>query len=128
MELWNGKHPEPWDYFYSMSTGAGQNLDWYFTNWFFTNNYIDLAIENVHMYKGQYVVLVNNVGGFAIPFDVKISYEDGTTSSVHETPAIWKSNEKRQEIKIATNKKISAVELDGGIFLDNTPSDNIWKM
>lgn len=128
MELWHGKHPEPWDYFYAMSAGTGQNLDWYFTNWFFTNNYIDLAIENVKKEKGYYMLSVNNVGGFAIPFDVKITYNDGSATSMHETPAIWKSNEKHLEIKITTNKKISSVELDGGIFLDYTPGDNVWNM
>jgi hypothetical protein len=33
---WNGKHPIPWDYFYSMQKGSGKHLDWFFYNWFFT--------------------------------------------------------------------------------------------
>ena len=84
--------------------------------------------ENVKKEKGYYMLSVNNVGGFAIPFDVKITYNDGSATSMHETPAIWKSNEKHLEIKITTNKKISSVELDGGIFLDYTPGDNVWNM
>ena len=38
MDNWNGKHPIPWDYFNSMNTGSGQNLNWFFNNWFFSNN------------------------------------------------------------------------------------------
>jgi hypothetical protein len=67
------------------------------------------------------------VGGFAIPFDVKISYADGQTAIMHETPAVWEKNEKEQVLKISTKKIIKSVALDGGIFMDYTPDNNIWK-
>ncbi len=127
MNAWNGKHPIPWDYFNAMNTGSGQNLNWFFTNWFFTNNYIDLKINNAKKQNNYYDVTVENVGGFAIPFNVKITYGDGSTSLMHETPAIWKTNEKEQILKVSTKKNISTIELDGGIFMDYTPEDNIWK-
>jgi len=127
MDAWHGKHPIPWDYFNCMSTGSGQNLNWFFTTWFFTNNYIDLKIDTIKKEKGFYMVNIKNVGGFAIPFDVKISYADGQTAIMHETPAVWGKNEKEQVLKISTNKIIKSVALDGGIFMDYTPEDNIWK-
>ncbi len=127
MNAWHGKHPIPWDYFNCMSTGSGQNLNWFFNNWFFTNNYIDLKIDTIKKEKDSYTVNVKNVGGFAIPFDVKITYADGQTASMHETPAVWEKNEKEQVIKISTDKIISSVALDGGIFMDYTPEDNTWK-
>ncbi len=52
MNAWHGKHPIPWDYFNCMSTGSGQNLNWFFHNWFFTNNYIDLKIDTIKKEKG----------------------------------------------------------------------------
>ncbi len=73
------------------------------------------------------MVNIKNVGGFAIPFDVKISYADGQTAIMHETPAVWKKNEKEQVIKNINNKIIKSVALDGGLFMDYTPEDNIWK-
>ncbi len=127
MDAWHGKHPIPWDYFNCMSTGSGQNLNWFFHNWFFTNNYIDLKIDTIKKEKGAYLINVQNVGGFAIPFDVKITYADGQTSTMHETPSVWKKNEKEQVIKISTDKIIKSVSLDGGLFMDYTPDDNTWK-
>lgn len=127
MNEWNGKHPIPWDYFYAMSAGSGQNLNWFFNNWFFTNNYIDLKIDTVKKENNYYTLTVKNVGGFAIPFDIKIVYEDGKTATMHETPAIWKDNSKEQIFKISTKKNIRSIDLDGGIFLDYTPQDNGWK-
>ncbi len=127
MDEWHGKHPMPWDYFNCMSTGAGQNLNWFFKNWFFTNNYIDLKIDTIERESDFYTIKIKNVGGFAIPFDIRIVYADGQIALLHETPAIWKNNEREQLFKISTNKIIKEVKVDGGIFMDYTPDDNVWK-
>ncbi|HEY0298830.1 MAG TPA: M1 family metallopeptidase [Arachidicoccus sp.] len=127
METWHGKHPIPWDYFNAMSAGAAIDLNWFFQNWFFTNNYIDLKIDKVEKKPGAYAVAVRNIGGFAIPFDVKITYVDGTTSAIHETPEFWHSNQQEQSVKIPTSKAVKSIELNGGIFMDYTPKDNVWN-
>lgn len=128
MNVWNGKHPIPWDFFNAMNTGAGQNVNWFFKNWFFTNHYIDLKIDTVHVQSNGYAISVKNVGGFAIPFDVKIIYEDGTSATQHQTPEIWRKNEKEQIFKIQSIKKIRTVILDNGIFVDYTPEDNVYDI
>jgi len=120
MDNWNGKHPIPWDYFNSMNTASGQNLNWFFNNWFFTNNYIDLSIKNV----AKNVVSIENVGGFAVPFDVNVVYADNLTETLHQTPEIWKANQKRTAIALKNKKQIKQVTLEGGIFMDATPSNN----
>ncbi len=126
MDAWNGKHPIPWDYFNAMNAGSGQDLNWFFNNWFFSNNYIDLKIDMVKKQNGFYAVHVKNEGGFAIPFDMKVTYEDGDVTTTHQTPAVWKTNQKEQILKVSTKKTIKTIELDGGIFMDYTPSDNKW--
>ena len=120
MDNWNGKHPIPWDYFNSMNTASGQNLNWFFNNWFFTNNYIDLSVKNV----SKNVVSVENVGGFAVPFDVNVVYADNSTETLHQTPEVWKANQKRTAIALKNKKQIKQVTLEGGIFMDATPSNN----
>lgn len=126
MNTWNGKHPIPWDYFNSMNAGAGQNLNWFFQNWFFTNNYLDLAIGKVAAAKGKSLLTVKNTGGFAIPFDVVIIYSDGKKETLHQTPAVWKVNQKEAVINIPSAKKITSVTLDNGIYVDATPKDNVY--
>lgn len=127
MGNWNGKHPIPWDYFNSMNAGAGQNLNWFFQNWFFTNNYLDLAIAKVTPAKGKSTVTIKNTGGFVIPFDVVVTYTDGKTETIHKTPAVWKANQKEVSVTINTAKKIKSIGLDNGIYMDATPKDNVWS-
>ncbi len=127
MDNWNGKHPIPWDYFNSMSTGAGKNLDWFFNNWFFTNYYDDLAIDKVTATAKGIQVDVKNVGGFAIPFDVVATYADGTTKAFHQTPIVWQNNQKAVVITLTGTKAITAIKLDNGIYMDADESNNSWK-
>lgn len=126
MEDWNGKHPIPWDYFNSVNTSSGKNLNWFFNNWFFTNNYIDIAVANVNSNSKTQTISIKNKGGFAIPFDVNIIYTDGTKETVHETPAVWEANQKTATISFKGTKKMKSVTLDGGLFMDATPQDNTW--
>jgi len=128
MDNWNGKHPIPWDYFNSMNAGSGKNLNWFFNNWFYTNNYIDLKINSISQEKNQMVLTVDNVGGFAIPFDVVLTYEDGTTEKGHFTPAVWEKDQKQANLNIPSKKKIKSINLDGGIFMDYTPDDNLKSL
>ncbi len=119
MANWNGKHPVPWDFFYSFNGSSQQNLNWFWNNWFFSNHYIDLTIKRM----GANTVRVENIGGFAIPFDVKTVMADGSERITHYSPAVWRSTQSIN-IKTATNKKIKRVVIDGGIFMDATPADN----
>ena len=29
MDRWNGKHPAPWDFFYTFNDVSGQDLNWF---------------------------------------------------------------------------------------------------
>jgi hypothetical protein len=121
---WHGKHPIPWDFFYTFNDVAGKNENWFWTNWFFSNNYIDLAVSRV---EGNNV-FVDNIGGFAIPFDLVLHYADGTSDTHHQTPAVWASNEKKIQLSFtpAAGKKLQSLELKGGIYVDADISNNRW--
>ncbi|RVT98044.1 M1 family peptidase [Mucilaginibacter limnophilus] len=128
MDRWNGKHPIPWDYFNSMSSVSGQDLTWFFNNWFYTNSYIDLALKSVSKIGEGYKMEIDNVGGFAVPFDIKITYTDGSTGTIHHTPAIWQGNTRQATFSIKNAKAIQSVTLDGGIFMDANENDNTFKL
>lgn len=126
MKNWNGKHPIPWDYFNSMSSGSGKDLNWFFYNWFFTPYYIDLDLVNCDKTTKGYTLSIKNVGGFAVPFDVIATYNDGTSETFHQTPIVWKQDQKEISVAIKTAKTVKSIMLDGGIFMDANPKDNLW--
>jgi hypothetical protein len=127
MSRWHSKHPTPWDFFYSMNDGAGKDLNWFWHNWFFTNGYIDLAVEKVEKERKGYAVSLKNIGGFFAPVDIKIEYEDGSKETIHLTPEAWHANPNATIAHIATKKTLKSLVLDGGIFMDADMSNNSWK-
>ncbi|GAB2815952.1 M1 family metallopeptidase [Ferruginibacter profundus] len=126
MDRWHGKHPIPWDMFNSFSDINGKDLGWYWNNWFFTSNYMDVAADKVVPAKTGYTVTIKNIGGFAIPLDIVMEYADGTTETLHQTAAMWEKNQQLATIEIKTAKKISYLKLDGGIYVDANDKDNSW--
>jgi hypothetical protein len=126
MDRWHGKHPIPWDMFNSFSNISGKDLSWYFNNWFFGSHYIDVAVDKVVPAKTGYTATIKNIGGFAIPVDIKLEYEDGSTQTLHQTASIWQKNQQLATIAINTKKKIGSMVLDGGIFMDANEKDNTW--
>ncbi|GAB3019403.1 M1 family metallopeptidase [Spirosoma pulveris] len=127
MARWHGKHPTPWDMFYSFNNASGKDLNWFWTNWFFSNNYIDLAVQNVVTTPTLCTVSIQNIGGYVAPTDIVLTFTDGTSQTSHQTPAIWQANQRLAVVKIPVKKKVASIRLEGGIFMDADERNNVWK-
>jgi Peptidase family M1 domain len=127
INAWHGKHPLPWDFFYSFNTTAGKDLNWFWTSWYFSNYYIDIAVQNVTASSGGYALSIKNIGGYPAPVDVMVTYTDGSKETFHQTPAIWANSQKEATVNITTKKKIKSLRLNGGIFMDADESNNTWS-
>lgn len=125
MARWNGKHPLPWDFFNTFNNVSGQNLNWFWNNWFFTNGYIDLSVTGATKTPNGYSVKLKNIGGFAAPVDIIAVYIDGSTDRFHQTPLIWQKNQQEAIVSINTKKKIKSLSLEGRIFVDADTQNNI---
>ncbi len=126
MERWNGKHPIPWDMFNSFNDLSGKNLNWYWNNWFFSSSYMDIAVEKVEQKDNGYNLMIKNIGGFVIPTNAMIEYEDGSKETKHFTASIWEQNPQTATVLIETKKKISYLKLDNGLYVDANDKDNVF--
>jgi len=127
MDRWHGKHPTPWDFFYTFNNVSGKNLNWFWNNWFFGTGYIDLAIQDVKTTANGYTFTIKNIGGYVAPADAIVTYTDGSKETLHQTPAIWAADQNKATVNINTTKKIKSIQLDGGIFMDADTTNNSWK-
>jgi Peptidase family M1 domain len=125
MDRWHGKHPIPWDMFNSFNNLSGKDLNWYWQNWFFSNNYTDIAVKDVRPVATGYTLTIENIGGFAIPTNIMIEYTDGSKEKIHQTAGIWQKSQKLATVNINTKKKIAFLKLDNGIFMD-ADETNSW--
>lgn len=127
MARWNSKHPTPWDFFYTFNNVSGKNLDWFWNNWFFSNGYIDFAVNSVKASPMGTTITIDNKGGFFAPVDIFITYTDGSKETRHLSPETWKINAQRATVLVKGTKKIQSLNLDGGVFMDAHPENNSWK-
>ncbi|MBK8050999.1 MAG: M1 family peptidase [Anaerolineales bacterium] len=126
IDRWNGKHPLPWDMFNTFNDTSEQDLTWFFQNWFFEPYYSDVAIENVEKGADGTVVTVKNVGGFAIPFDLLVTYADDTTETFHQNPVVWQDSPRSVTITVPGDKEVKSAQVNAGIFLEDSMANNAW--
>jgi aminopeptidase N len=126
MDRWHGKHPIPWDFFYTVNDVSGRNLNWFWNAWFFQHSYIDIGIASATKNANGYSVTIENVGGMPAPVNLVMTYRDGTTATVHETPAVWMRDPRRATVQVTAAKPVQSIRLGGGIWMDADASNDRW--
>ncbi len=125
---WRGKHPAPLDFFGSMNTGSGKNLNWFWRRWFYDDGYPDLAITGLQHKKGSTAVVVANKGGKPIPIDLTIDFTDGSNRKIHRSVSVWEQGNKTAIIDVPSGKTIRKVTLGSTYTPDSYPRDNVWPL
>jgi aminopeptidase N len=128
IETWAYKHPQPNDFFNHMENVVGENLDWFWNGWFYTNGNIDLAIDGVYPYGADYVVSLSNKGEIPMPVLLEITYEDGEKERRKLPVEIWyKGNQWNHLLKV--DKKVVAIEIDPDkIIADINLANDKWPI
>ena len=49
-QRWMFKHPTPEDFFRTMEDASAVDLDWFWREWFYTTDYVDIGVEEVKKY------------------------------------------------------------------------------
>ena len=124
VDRWHGKHPIPWDFFNTVNDVTGESLNWFWTSWYFDNSYIDMAIDEVSTTAGHQVVQVRNIGGMPAPFNLIVTWGDGSHSILHQSPRVWQADLTRTAIALPAGRTVKSVSVDGGIWMDADPSNN----
>ncbi|MGN6531199.1 MAG: M1 family metallopeptidase [Ginsengibacter sp.] len=128
MNDWNGKHPTPYDFFYSFNNASGKDLNWFWQRWFFGWEYPDLSIKRVEK-NGDYVkIIIQNKGGLPLPVYLNIISKDGKESLIKYTAEVWKNAEKEKTFIISkTLSTISKIQLGNEFIPDKYENNNTWN-
>lgn len=119
IKSWAGKHPMPYDFFYSFNNASGHDLNWYWQNWFFDRNHADLALKGI---QGD-EILVENVGGLFLPVYIDIMYRDGHNTTIYAEIDSWKKQEKTLKFEVDNPEEIISIRL-GNVETPDVDQDN----
>lgn len=74
---WRYKHPTPNDFIRVVEKVANMELSWYLKNWVETKRTIDYGIKEIIVEKGKSKLILENIGNFPMPLDLKIVLKNG---------------------------------------------------
>ena len=125
---WHGKHPMPYDFFNSLNTGAGENLNWFWKRWFFDGGVTDMAITAVEKTGEGYAITVENKSLKPLPVDLTLKYQNGEEQKLHYTIAVWKNDAQKTIATVKTTKVLKKVILGSAHVPDKNTSDNSFSV
>lgn len=128
---WAFKHPTPWDFFHAMDNAAGEELDWFWRAWFFTNDKLDQGIKSVKYQNNDpengALITLENIGKMALPVIVQVIETNGKDSTFTLPVDIWQRGGTWTFLYPSTDK-IQSVLLDPENLLPDINTDNnSWK-
>ena len=128
VDRWNGKHPTPFDFFYTLNDASGMDLNWLINPWFFELGYPDLAIAGASQNNQTYSITIEKLGSYPVPIQLQLFYEDSSVETVSKTAAVWKSGETVYTVSGSASKSIERIELGDIIIPDANPENNHFDL
>jgi aminopeptidase N len=124
---WLGKHPTPWDFWNTFDAVTGQDLSWFWKEWFFETWKLDQALDTVRTEGDSVAIVLENRGRIVMPVPLAITREGGAVEHVQVPVSVWFGGERRYTYWVAAGPKVIKVELDPDhAFPDVDRSDQIW--
>jgi hypothetical protein len=127
IKTWAYKHPQPTDFFNYMENATGEDLNWFWKSWFYTNGNIDLAIDTVEKKaNGTHITFLNN-GEIPMPVVFEVTFEDGSKETKKLPVEIWQRGSQWTYL-LKSEKTVTKVQIDPEGFLpDMNLKDNVWE-
>jgi len=131
IERWAFKHPAPDDFFRTMDNEAGEDLTWFWREWFQHNWQLDLAIQSVsyrdNNYKNGADITIANLQKMAMPCTVEIVLKDGSKQNLALPVETWMQSAVHT-IHLPTTQPLQSVTIDPVAMLpDSNRGNNSWK-
>ncbi len=131
---WAFKHPSPLDFFRTMNDASGENLNWFWKEWFLKTWTLDQAVESVKYIdndpaKGSLITIENN-NQMVMPVTVEVKESNGKKGVVKLPVEIWErsgeftfkynSTSLLDSVVVDPNKQLPDVNEDNNVWTSGT--------
>ena len=129
---WAYKHPTPMDFFRTMTTAYGHDLDWFWRECFLEAPHFDQTIDSVHQTvqggDAHVSVTYGNKGRMVMPLLVRFTFSDSTTRDVTYPADVWRTNPASYTASYTFPRRtVSRIVLDpDGDLPDTERTNNTW--
>ncbi len=128
---WSFKHPTPSDFFRAMESAGGEDLSWFWREWYFNNWKLDLAVASVKPEKDGWnkgaIVTIANLDRMVMPSIVEIDFSGGQKQRIRISADDW-IKQKQVAIHLKSTQPITAATIDPDHVLpDENRANNALK-
>lgn len=128
---WAYKHPQPDDFFRTMNDAGGEDLNWFWKEWFFETWNLDQSVKSIKYIKENpkngALITIENLGQMALPVIAKITESNGQSHELNLPVEIW---QRSGEWTFAYNSTspVTSIIIDPHIQLpDIDRANNTWQ-
>lgn len=123
---WQYRHPKPADLFRTIEDVAGEDLDWFWREWFYTTDVLDQAVASVSTRGDTTRIVYVNRGEIVLPLEVAIHFVDGTTERRRVPEEAWFTSDRF--VDTIVGREVTRVTVDPDRQLpDVERSNNEWR-
>lgn len=132
IQQWAYRHPAPFDFFNTMNNQGGEDLSWFWREWFFDNQSLDQSIENV-VYTNQNPtdgidVTLINLQSMVMPIPLEVKYTNGAKMQLQLPVETWLQGNHRT-VHLATSSPVKSIVIDPKKLLpDENRKNNVFMM
>ena len=123
---WKGKHPIPFDFYFTFNEVTDQNLDWFWKPWFFEIGYPDLAIGKVNVQEGKATIKIEKLGNIPIPIKLTVYYEDDSSEVIYFKADVWKNSDRTFITEIVLSGILKEIKLGDINIPDSNTENNLY--
>jgi hypothetical protein len=124
---WAYRHPGPYDFFRTMENEAGEDLSWFWREWFFHNWGLDLAVQDTHNSADGVDVTIANLDRMAFPATLELTWKDGSKQRIALPVETWLQTGVRT-LHFPATQPLTAATIDPDHVLpDANRANNTWK-
>lgn len=127
IQRWAFKHPQPADFFRTIEDYSGEDLSWFWREWFYSTDVLDQGIDSVVADSARTRVFISNNRGLAMPSELQITFSDNQTEDIKLPVEIWFQGNK-YTYPIYDSRQVQSVVLDPKHELpDIDRNNNVWS-
>jgi hypothetical protein len=126
VQLWEYKHPTPYDLFNVLKNNTSRELDWFIDAWFFQSGWPDLAIGEINLTGNNLKIEVRKLGLLPVPVVLQVKYKSKESDTLEYDPEVWK-NKNDLVVTLAIYDEIESIRLGTEAIPDKNEMDNYME-
>jgi hypothetical protein len=130
IKRWSGKHPAPYDFFFTFEDVLGDELGWFWEPWFFKQGYPDIGIDTAFIKDNNLSVKITKEGELPIPVALKVKFKDDSEKKAYRSASVWRPSAGEDEdeitIEMEVDRKVLTLELGNEYIPDADTTNNYW--